>query len=487
MYVKIFSQILDSSIARDSGMRRMFQDLLILANSDGIVDMTYFAIAQRLVLPEEEVRKQIAKLCKPDPESRSHADQGRRLVKLDKRREWGWLIINYQRYRNLTDEDTRKEQDRVRARRYRQNKKLEDHAPSRTVTPRHAKEKQLRKSLREGVKAEEQPADSRKSEASGSKPGAPKKRDLRAELLSRLVLEEEFRRDGSTLIKEGKRWKCLCPFHAEGTPSCKIENGRFRCFSCHASGDVLNYIAKKIGKTCSRADFPDVLRDGCRRAGIPFQEVRKKPLIFKSLPDLRNAVKHMAASKGGTLDADFAYRKHGRDVLVVFRIHYPQDVGKYKKSFLQATPCVAGWQFTNSLPQSPLFREDELKDETHVLIVEGEKKVEALLKLEIPATCNAGGSDCAGQADWSSLAGKTLTIWRDNDDGGKTHEAAVIESCRQLTSCSIRRVKVELLGLQHKDDVIEFLARYPEADQFNAVSKVIDENTEWVVEETPPF
>lgn len=122
MYAKIFSQILDSSIARDPNLRRMFQDLLILADSDGVVDMTFFAISQRLVIPEDEIRLQIDKLCKPDPQSRSKNDDGRRLIKIDESREWGWLIVNYVKYANTRDEDSRKKQVREAVARHRAKK-----------------------------------------------------------------------------------------------------------------------------------------------------------------------------------------------------------------------------------------------------------------------------------------------------------------------------------------------------------------------------
>jgi hypothetical protein len=49
VFAKIFGQIFDSSIAEDYNCRRMFMDLLVLADSDGVVDMTQEAIARRAV------------------------------------------------------------------------------------------------------------------------------------------------------------------------------------------------------------------------------------------------------------------------------------------------------------------------------------------------------------------------------------------------------------------------------------------------------
>jgi hypothetical protein len=39
---------------------------------------------------------------------------------------------------------------------------------------------------------------------------------------------------------------CKCPFHNEGTPSCKIfPDNKFRCFGCDANGDVIDIVMKQ--------------------------------------------------------------------------------------------------------------------------------------------------------------------------------------------------------------------------------------------------
>ena len=55
MYVKVFSQIFDSSIASDYRLRHFFMDMLVLSESDGVVDMTQEAIAARTRMPLAEV------------------------------------------------------------------------------------------------------------------------------------------------------------------------------------------------------------------------------------------------------------------------------------------------------------------------------------------------------------------------------------------------------------------------------------------------
>src|SRR5207247_1504173 len=84
-------------------------DLLVLADSDGAVDMTYEAIARRTNVPIEEVTKYIAELSLPDASSRSKIHDGKRLIPLDSARTWGWKVVNYEHYREIKNEEGRRE------------------------------------------------------------------------------------------------------------------------------------------------------------------------------------------------------------------------------------------------------------------------------------------------------------------------------------------------------------------------------------------
>ncbi len=79
-------------------------DLLLLADPEGRVDMTYEAISRRTGIPLSDLREQILVLQSPDSQSRSPDNEGRRLTKLDDSREWGWRITNYLKYRDIRSE-----------------------------------------------------------------------------------------------------------------------------------------------------------------------------------------------------------------------------------------------------------------------------------------------------------------------------------------------------------------------------------------------
>ena len=96
-YVKVYTSILDSSIAGKVRVRHVFEDLLKLAGPDGVIDMTLDAIARRTGEDIEILRYAIAELCAPDPHSRTPDFEGRRLLPLAGK-GFGWWIVNHRQY-----------------------------------------------------------------------------------------------------------------------------------------------------------------------------------------------------------------------------------------------------------------------------------------------------------------------------------------------------------------------------------------------------
>lgn len=125
MYAKVFSQIFDSSIADDPELRHFFMDLLVLCDPNGVIDMTPSAIASRTRLKLVDVKLWLEKLESPDLESRTPDNSGRRIVRLDDHRSWGWLIVNYQRFRLTASEEQRRERTKERTRKYRELNNLQ--------------------------------------------------------------------------------------------------------------------------------------------------------------------------------------------------------------------------------------------------------------------------------------------------------------------------------------------------------------------------
>ena len=71
------------------------------------------------------------------------------------------------------------------------------------------------------------------------------------------------------LRRAGTKYKGLCPFHSEKTPSFHVdpEKGFFHCFGCHAGGDVFKFL-----ELHEKVAFPDAVRMLAQKFGVALPE-----------------------------------------------------------------------------------------------------------------------------------------------------------------------------------------------------------------------
>lgn len=113
--------------------------------------------------------------------------------------------------------------------------------------------------------------------------------------------------------------------------------------------------------------------------------------------------------------------------------------------------------------RKPLYRLHDLatRPDDPVFVVEGEWAADHLMKLGVLAT-TSGAADSAGKADWRPLAGRSITIWPDNDEAGRRFAQEVAE--KLLTQgCTVQVIDVEALGIKLKADAVDWLAVNPDA------------------------
>jgi DNA primase len=77
--------------------------------------------------------------------------------------------------------------------------------------------------------------------------------------------------DVVSLKRVGNRYRGLCPFHGEKTPSFYVnrEQGFFHCFGCNVGGDVFKFVELQ-----DKVSFPEAVRSLAQRFGIPLPEVK---------------------------------------------------------------------------------------------------------------------------------------------------------------------------------------------------------------------
>ena len=72
------------------------------------------------------------------------------------------------------------------------------------------------------------------------------------------------------LRRAGTKYKGLCPFHSEKTPSFHVdpEKGFFHCFGCHAGGDVFKFL-----ELHEKVAFPDAVRMLAQKFGVALPDL----------------------------------------------------------------------------------------------------------------------------------------------------------------------------------------------------------------------
>lgn len=126
-FVKVHAELWDGSLIGRPQAQLVFLFLLAHADAAGSVDIAQRKISALTGLDAREVQAAIDELEAPDSESRRPEEQGRRLVRLDPDRSYGWRVVNYGHYRNARSVSDRREQNRQAQQRRRE--KLTSAAP----------------------------------------------------------------------------------------------------------------------------------------------------------------------------------------------------------------------------------------------------------------------------------------------------------------------------------------------------------------------
>ena len=113
MYAKLFTSIYQGTLRGNSHGLLVFTNLLAHADKEGVSDIHPRAIAEEVGLSVQQVQAALDELEAPDSESRSPENEGRRIVRVDEHRAWGWVVVNYLKYRAIRSEDDRREQNRI--------------------------------------------------------------------------------------------------------------------------------------------------------------------------------------------------------------------------------------------------------------------------------------------------------------------------------------------------------------------------------------
>jgi len=134
-YTKLFSKILDSSIwNEDDKVRILWITMLAKSDQHGMVLTAPTSLALLARINKDDFDRAINVLESPDEETSTDDYDGRRVGKI----EGGWLILNYQKYREKLLDGKEREQTRERVRRYRERKANNEECNGESVTLRNS-------------------------------------------------------------------------------------------------------------------------------------------------------------------------------------------------------------------------------------------------------------------------------------------------------------------------------------------------------------
>jgi replicative DNA helicase len=264
----------------------------------------------------------------------------------------------------------------------------------------------------------------------------------------------------SLKITNQREWRGPCPIHNGKDPNFAVnaETGLAQCHSqCGRGWDLIS-----LEQELSGLDFPkakDRVFELVGRPKVPWEE--------------RN------------VEAIYDYTdESGRLLYQVLRY--------FGKEFKQRRPDGrGGWVWGLGDTQRVPYRLPRLSSSEFVGIVEGEKDVLTLERLDMVATCNNGGAGNFKPELVKFFSGKKVGIFPDNDDPGRDHALKVAT----LLGPVAKTIKiVELPDIPLKGDVTDFVNRggtvaelrelYRKAQEwtpdFEFASNLPNENDQWV-------
>ena len=236
-------------------------------------------------------------------------------------------------------------------------------------------------------------------------------------------------------------YSALCPAHEDRNNSLTItpgDDGRI-LLHCHA-GCSTEAVVNKLALT---------MRDLMARNGNGRQHGSAKIVATYDYHD-----------ESGTLLYQVV-RYNPKD----FRQRRPKDGGGWEWSVKDV--CHVPYRLRELLTADPAQM---------VVIVEGEKDVDRLMKEELVATCNAGGAGKWRPEYNQYFAGRHMVILQDNDEAGRKHAQQIATALHGVATS----VKVlELPDLPEKGDVSDWLAA---AGTVEELTRLVEVTPEW----TPP-
>jgi predicted P-loop ATPase len=269
------------------------------------------------------------------------------------------------------------------------------------------------------------------------------------------------------LKKSGAEYEACCPFHADASPSFKVNREKqfYHCFGCGANGDAIGFLMAHRGldfkAACGElgADVPDNAPNAASapaRLGDKAAAEHKRTTPWQAcaaVPD--DAPEPFAAhSVRGRPSMRWQYQRDGNVLGWVYRFETSSG-GKVVMPLVWATNTDTGvqdWHWLAMATPRPLYLPaGTLRSDVPVLVVEGEKCADAaqadvLIAARYDVVSWPGGGKAVSKADWSWIAGRRVVIWPDAD-AQKGKDGVLLPESRQPGTQAAEAIARVLLDL----------------------------------------
>lgn len=263
--------------------------------------------------------------------------------------------------------------------------------------------------------------------------------------LSDIVSAVNFRALASETHDVNREGKTLCPFHADSSPSCHIYADGYKCFSCDAHGDALDWLEHvhnlskhdaifELKRRAGVADIKPKHRSYQTQTKLP-EPCEAKPLSTEAFERYYKAMLNVEQvppafrERGFTLEDAHAlmlcggrkyglmliYDPKGQPIAVKKRYSDPQNGTRYQ--YATSGHGAPAWCSPSYILNTdrPANRQEPLAD---VLIIEGELNGMAayLARSELAVMGVAGAK---GKLHFEGLEGCNVYIYADPDKAGE--------------------------------------------------------------------
>lgn len=288
-----------------------------------------------------------------------------------------------------------------------------------------------------------------------------------------------YRRFGVRLPELGDGWastRCFSGAHQDRHPSARVHlrAGTFRCFACGARGGVLDALqllgvydrdeARRLAADYGILEPP-------RRQAPPAAAAERKPASAPVVIGGPIDYDRLPAGPSVVQERAWTYTDaHGVPVGRVRRF----DLADGTKRIWQERRDGDGWAAGLAGVRLPLYRLPQVLERAtageRVLVVEGEKAVDALDRLGLFATTCAGGAGKWRDEHSAALAGASVVVIADCDPAGRSHALDVTSRLLQAAVRVLDPLDLDELA-DDGSDVVDHLAAL--ADTIRAVTPQI--------------